>query len=101
MLGNRLPAPPAPHPFARCLADARCSLDGLACTVGVGRGAQVNSLEMEMLRMISFSLFVQPDHYERCARQATALREDMRQESCSEAARCMRSPLFEIRRPAL
>ena len=26
---------------------------------------QVNSLEMEMLRMISFSLFVQPEQYER------------------------------------
>ena len=30
--------------------------------------AQVNSLEMEMLRMISFSLFVQPEQYERYKR---------------------------------
>lgn len=40
------------HPFS---ALAFC----VACTV------QVNSLEMEMLRMISFSLFVQPEQYER------------------------------------
>jgi len=33
--------------------------------VGGISNAEVNSLEMEMLRMISFSLFVQPDHYER------------------------------------
>ena len=29
------------------------------------RCVQVNSLEMEMLRMISFSLFVEPEAYER------------------------------------
>mmetsp|Transcript_13785 Transcript_13785/g.29068 ORF Transcript_13785/g.29068 Transcript_13785/m.29068 type:complete len:203 (-) Transcript_13785:534-1142(-) len=33
--------------------------------VGGISNTEVNSLEMEMLRMISFSLFVQPDHYER------------------------------------
>eukprot|EP00316_Scyphosphaera_apsteinii_P012654 CAMPEP_0119311980 /NCGR_PEP_ID=MMETSP1333-20130426/24586_1 /TAXON_ID=418940 /ORGANISM="Scyphosphaera apsteinii, Strain RCC1455" /LENGTH=219 /DNA_ID=CAMNT_0007316501 /DNA_START=53 /DNA_END=712 /DNA_ORIENTATION=+ len=33
--------------------------------VGGISNAEVNSLEMEMLRMISFSLFVQPDQYER------------------------------------
>ena len=31
---------------------------------GISNG-EVNSLEMEMLRMISFSLFVQPEQYER------------------------------------
>ena len=33
--------------------------------VGGISNSEVNSLEMEMLRMISFSLFVQPDQYER------------------------------------
>jgi len=33
--------------------------------VGGISNVEVNSLEMEMLRMISFSLFVQPDQYER------------------------------------
>jgi len=33
--------------------------------VGGISNAEVNSLEMEMLRMISFSLFVQPEQYER------------------------------------
>uniref|UniRef100_A0A7S0J7V7 Cyclin n=1 Tax=Calcidiscus leptoporus TaxID=127549 RepID=A0A7S0J7V7_9EUKA len=33
--------------------------------VGGISNAEVNSLEMEMLRMISFSLFVQPDQYEK------------------------------------
>jgi len=33
--------------------------------VGGISNAEVNSLEMELLRMISFSLFVQPDQYER------------------------------------
>jgi len=33
--------------------------------VGGISNTEVNSLEMEMLRMISFSLFVQPDQYER------------------------------------
>jgi len=33
--------------------------------VGGISNLEVNSLEMEMLRMISFSLFVQPDQYER------------------------------------
>merc|ERR1719198_256502 len=33
--------------------------------VGGISNAEVNSLEMEMLRMISFSLFVEPDAYER------------------------------------
>ena len=35
--------------------------------VGGISNVEVNSLEMEMLRMISFSLFVQPDQYERSA----------------------------------
>jgi len=33
--------------------------------VGGISNTEVNSLEMEMLRMISFSLFVQPEAYER------------------------------------
>ncbi len=33
--------------------------------VGGISNSEVNSLEMEMLRMISFSLFVQPEQYER------------------------------------
>ena len=36
--------------------------------VGGISNAEVNSLEMEMLRMISFSLFVQPEQYERYRR---------------------------------
>jgi len=36
--------------------------------VGGISNAEVNSLEMEMLRMISFSLFVQPEQYERYKR---------------------------------
>ena len=35
---------------------------------------QVNSLEMEMLRMISFSLFVQSDQYERYISPISPLR---------------------------
>eukprot|EP00326_Haptolina_ericina_P030653 CAMPEP_0181171404 /NCGR_PEP_ID=MMETSP1096-20121128/1889_1 /TAXON_ID=156174 ORGANISM="Chrysochromulina ericina, Strain CCMP281" /NCGR_SAMPLE_ID=MMETSP1096 /ASSEMBLY_ACC=CAM_ASM_000453 /LENGTH=209 /DNA_ID=CAMNT_0023259045 /DNA_START=20 /DNA_END=649 /DNA_ORIENTATION=- len=40
--------------------------------VGGISNAEVNSLEMEMLRMISFSLFVEPDVYERYRRSLYA-----------------------------
>jgi len=58
--------------------------------VGGISNAEVNSLEMEMLRMISFSLFVQPEQYERykrclCAKGGSGSKEPHEHGACGDA----------------